>query len=137
MVDPGLGVSTAVKTKGMSDPSPGDLWWLRDLDPSRAGYLKTPRSLWWDVVRAGMGWSTGGFTPSCASGLAANTFQQSTPLSRRDVQAGEADSQLPFSPNPPWQPHLCPGAGVCWRRSRRWAGEITEAKAGGEWDRSA
>lgn len=34
VVDPGLGASPAGNTKGMSDPSPGDLWWLRDLDLS-------------------------------------------------------------------------------------------------------
>lgn len=145
VVGSGLGACPAVSTKGMSDPSPSDLWWLRDLDLSGAVYMKTPWRFRGDVVRVGegMGWSrevgsAEGFTASCcAPRLGANTFPQSIPLSKRDVQAGEVDSQLPFSPSPPWrmlQLHLCPGAGVCWRRrSRRWADEITEAKAGREW----
>lgn len=52
---------------------------------------------------------------------------------RRDAQPkAEASSQLPCSRNPLWrmlQLHLCPGVEVCWRRSRRWADKITEAKA--------
>lgn len=73
-----------------------------------------------------------------AARLSANGFHPSSLLckmrTRRDVQpkAGEVSSRLPFSHNPLWlmlQLHLCLGAEVCRRRSRRWADKITEAMA--------
>lgn len=79
--------------------------------------------------------STGGWEMSRrAPRLSTNRFHHSSSLCRMRPRrnAGEGSSLLPFSFNLLWQMlqlHLCPGVEVCWRRSRRWADKITEAKA--------
>lgn len=111
----------------MSEPSPPLV--AQGLGSELSCFVSNPWRLCWMWSGLGKEWdgavgSTGGFTSCCAARLGANTFPQSIPLSQRDVQAGQAHSQLLFSPDPPRrmpQLHLCPGVGVCWRRSRRWA----------------